>query len=238
MSKRKRTIITIAIGILLIGIIFAYQCYTDVEADTKGNSADIQSEEEKNGSIAGNTSVSEKQDDALADDSIHNEDKDSENTSKPSDSRQESSSSSGKKGHYEIIPAYDKTVLVREAYDEQVLVRKGECTEVKISDAWDEEVWESGAWYGSDTVEAKVCNGCGAIFYGSISEHMSENPEHGGWHNELIAQGDPYWHGNKTMIHHDAVYETRCESDEYTTVHHDAEYKTVHHEEQTIWVDD
>lgn len=238
MAKRKRMAIIITIATLLIGAVFAYQHYTDVEADTVDNTAATQSKEEKNSGNMDSNSASEKQNDVLTDDSNQNEGKDSEKTDKPSDSRQDSSSSSEKKGHYEIIPAYDETVLIREAYDEQILVSKGECTEVKISDAWDEEIWEDGAWYGSDTLEAKVCNGCGAIFYGSISEHMADNPEHGGWHNELIPQCDPYWHGNRTIIHHDAVYETRCEPDEYTTVHHDPEYKTIHHEEQRIWVDD
>ena len=133
-----------------------------------------------------------------------------------------------KTGHYE-----ERQELVRESWDEKVLVKKESCESVLVKDAWDEEVWEDGAWYGSDTVEAKVCNGCGEIFYGSISEHMSEHPDHGGWHNEMIPQGDPYWHGSKTIIHHDAVYETRCEPDEYTTVHHEAKYRTV-----IVWIEE
>ena len=148
-------------------------------------------------------------------------------TQHPSDA-EEQSDRSEKNGHYE-----ERNVLVKEAYDEQVLVKKGECHSVLVKNAYDEEVWQDGAWYGPDTLDAKVCNGCGAIFYGSISEHMSENPDHGGWHNESIAQGEPYWHGTKKAVHHDAVYETRCEPDEYETVHHEAVYR-----KETVWVDD
>ncbi len=147
------------------------------------------------------------------------------------------SSSNTKTGHYETIPAYDENILIRDAYDEQILIKKGECHSVLVKDAYDEEVWDSGAWYGSDTAEVKVCNGCGEVFYGSISDHMSENPEHGGWHNEQVDQGDPYWHGTKSIIHHEAVYETVCEPDEYSVVHHEAEYKVVHHDEEKIWVE-
>lgn len=133
-----------------------------------------------------------------------------------------------KSGHYE-----ERQVLVKDAWDEKILVRKGECEAILVKDAYDEEVWEDGAWYGPDSIEAKVCNGCGEIFYDSISQHMAEFPEHGGWHNEMIAQGEPYWHGNSIVIHHDAVYETVCEEDEYEIVHHDAEYETV-----SVWIED
>jgi len=152
------------------------------------------------------------------------------NNTAQEDPREESSDTTEQKksGHYE-----ERQVLVREAWDEKILVRKGECRSILVKDAYDEEVWEDGAWYGPDSIEAKVCNGCGEIFYDSISEHMSEFPEHGGWHNEMIAQGEPYWHGSRTVIHHDAVYETVCEEDEYEIVHHDAEYETV-----SVWIED
>ena len=65
MSKRKRVAIIIAIAILLIGTAFAYQQYTDVEADTADNTAATQSKEKKNSGNMGSNSVSEKQDDVL-----------------------------------------------------------------------------------------------------------------------------------------------------------------------------
>ncbi|MBR0417663.1 MAG: hypothetical protein IJI66_00670 [Erysipelotrichaceae bacterium] len=45
---------------------------------------------------------------------------------------------------------------------------------------------------------------------------------------------EPYWHNvDYRTVHHDAVYETRCEPDVYETVHHDAVYET-----QKVWVED
>lgn len=136
-----------------------------------------------------------------------------------------------KKGHYE-----ERQVLVKDAYDERVLVRKGACTNVLVSDAYDttEMVYLEGAFYGPDTQEGYVCNGCGAVFFdASINDHIGSS-EHPGWHNELIEISDPYWHNVEyRTVHHDAVYETRCEPDEYETVHHDAIYRT-----EMVWVDD
>ena len=60
MSKRKRVVIIIAIAILLIGTVFAYQHYTDVEADTADNTVATQSKEEKNSGNMDSNSASEK----------------------------------------------------------------------------------------------------------------------------------------------------------------------------------
>ncbi|MBR0418034.1 MAG: hypothetical protein IJI66_02570 [Erysipelotrichaceae bacterium] len=235
MKKSKRIIISIIIiaTLLIIAALIIFKSGSDyTSASNQSNiNTDLISESKEDTILTGYTIIDDAEGGSADIEDDHYQD-DITNTDYSQSGSEKIS------GHYEIIPSYDESVLVKEAYDEQILVKKGECTEVKISNAWDEEVWEDGAWYGSDTREAKVCNGCGAVFYGSISEHMSEHPDHGGWHNEQIAQGDPYWHGNRTIIHHDAVYETRCEPDEYTTVHHEAEYKTIHHEEQRIWVDD
>ena len=142
-----------------------------------------------------------------------------------------SGDSEEKKGHYE-----ERQVLVKDAYDETVLVRKGECSLVLVKDAYDTEeiVYLDGAYYGADKEEYEVCNDCGARFKGGISEHLANSETCGAWHNEWIEVGEPYWHNVEyRTIHHDAVYETQCETDEYTTVHHDAIYRT-----ETVWIDD
>ena len=142
-----------------------------------------------------------------------------------------SGDSKEKKGHYE-----ERQVLVKDAYDESVLIRKGECTQFLVKDAYDtqETIYLEGAFYGPDTQEGYVCNGCGAVFFdASINDHIG-SPEHPGWHNEMIEISEPYWHNVEyRTVHHEAVYETRCEPDEYETVHHDAVYRT-----ETVWVDD
>ena len=141
-------------------------------------------------------------------------------------------SSNNKKGHYE-----ERQVLVKDAYDEQVLVKKGECTQVLVQDAYDtqEMVYLDGAYFNGDPVEVAVCNDCGAIFYdSSVVDHITNSPNCGGWHNEVIDTCEPYWHNVEyKTVHHDAVYETRCEPDVYETVHHEAVYET-----QKIWVED
>ena len=123
--------------------------------------------------------------------------------------------------------------LIKDAWDEKILVKKGSCTEILVSEAFDTEemVYLDGAFYGSDTQEGYVCNGCGIVFFDDgINDHIG-SPEHPGWHNELIAISDPYWHNVEIKtIHHDAVYEMVCEEDEYEIIHHDAEYATVYHE--------
>ncbi len=145
--------------------------------------------------------------------------------------RSSSGDSKEKKGHYE-----ERQVLEKDAYDENVLVRKGECSLVLVRDAYDtqETIYLEGAFYGPDTQEGYVCNGCGAVFFdASINDHIG-SPEHPGWHNEMIEISEPYWHNVEyRTVHHEAVYETRCEPDEYETVHHDAVYRT-----ETVWVDD
>ena len=95
-------------------------------------------------------------------------------------------------------------------------------------------VYLEGAFYGPDTQEGYVCNGCGAVFFDdSINDHIG-TPEHPGWHNEMIEVSEPYWHNVEyRTVHHDAVYETRCEPDEYETIHHDAVYRM-----EMVWVDD
>lgn len=132
------------------------------------------------------------------------------------------------KGHwetrYETIPAWDEQIIEKDGWYETVLVRE----------AWDEEVWDDGAYYGADMEEVAICSGCGAVFHdSSINQHLEDHPEHGGWYNDFIAVSEPYWHGTKSIVHHEA---------EYKQVWHEPEYRTVHHPEETrsyqVWVDD
>ena len=118
----------------------------------------------------------------------------------------------------------DVEVLVKDAWDEQVLVRKGECTTVKIKDAWDEDPYCSAY---EETV-VYVCNGCGLTTsdYDTIRQHINFNHANGcdGFHN---GPGEVYCSAWSPGAHHDAVYEQRCEPDEYSTVHHEAVYETL-----------
>ena len=167
------------------------------------------------------------------------QDKPASSNSKPSGSTSTSSggsssgsgNTSGKTGHYE-----ERQVLVSEAYDEQVLVKKGECTSVRVQEAYDEQVADyNGAYFNGDPVEIMVCNQCGAEFWnGGAADHIANSPGCRGYHNETRDTCDPYWHNvTYTTVHHDAVYETKCEPDEYKTIHHDAVYKT-----EKVWVED
>ncbi|MBR2787527.1 MAG: hypothetical protein IKD94_00030 [Erysipelotrichaceae bacterium] len=148
-----------------------------------------------------------------------------DSSSKPAEKQEQvSASSESKSGHYET-----RSELVKEAWDEQV---ETGCTQVCVQEAYDSEevVYLEGAFYGPDMQEVYVCNGCGAIFTDSgIQSHIDNSDTCGGWHNDYVAVSESYWHNvDYRTIHHDAVYETRCE---YKTVHHDAEYKEV-----KVWV--
>ena len=133
--------------------------------------------------------------------------------------------SSNKSGHYE-----ERQVLVKEAYDEQVLVKKGACTDVLVQEAYDTEemVYLDGAFYGPDTEERAWCYIC-EHFYDDHCEQQGHP-----FNNKTVELTEPYWHNvDYRTVHHDAVYETRCEPDAYETVHHDAVYET-----QKVWIED
>ena len=133
-------------------------------------------------------------------------------------------SSSGK-GHWE-----ERTVLVKDAYDEQVLVQKGACTDVLVQAAYDTEelVYGDGAYYGPDQEMVAWCYICN-----HITDSHCDDQGHP-FSNKYIDVSEPYWHNvSYQTVHHDAVYETRCEPDVYKTVHHDAEYKT-----EKVWIED
>ena len=168
-------------------------------------------------------------------------DDDSSSESVDTSDSSSTNTSNKKSGHYEmklvkeaydeVIPAYDETVIVKDAWTEQVLVK----------DAWDEECTECTAW-GPDTVECYECTnchfqtlsgeeiyshirwteGCGSFFNGTM--YLSD---------EIICkQYDTY------TKHHDAEYNYIYHEAETKVVHHDAE--TVHHEAQykKVWVED
>jgi hypothetical protein len=168
-------------------------------------------------------------------------DDDSSSESVDTSDSSSTNTSNKKSGHYEMklvkeaydetIPAYDETVIVKDAWTEQVLVK----------DAWDEECTECTAW-GPDTVECYECTnchfqtlsgeeiyshirwteGCGSFFNGTM--YLSD---------EIICkQYDTY------TKHHDAEYNYIYHEAETKVVHHDAE--TVHHEAQykKVWVED
>ena len=148
-----------------------------------------------------------------------------ENNGYGSESGTRPEQSSGNKGHYE-----ERQVCIQEAYDEQVLVKKGARSEVLVQAAYDTEemVYLDGAYYGPDTEERAWCYIC-EHFYDDHCEQQGHP-----FNNKTVNLTDPYWHNVEyRTVHHDAVYETRCEPDVYETVHHDAVYET-----QRVWIDD
>ncbi|MBQ6217176.1 MAG: hypothetical protein IJK53_07305 [Erysipelotrichaceae bacterium] len=145
------------------------------------------------------------------------------------DDNTDPSSSPERKGHYETMQ-----VLVSEAWDEQVLVKKGTCEDILISEAWDEEVSSCYA-FGREYETGYECGICGYQTTGDISSHIrSEHDGAGSWHNVKIYTSEEKCLDYQTeVIHHDAVYQTVCEEDEYAIVHHDAVYRS-----ETVWIDD
>jgi len=139
------------------------------------------------------------------------------------------SSAAERKGHYETIQ-----VLVSEAWDEKVLVKEGRCEDILISEAWDEEVSSCYA-FGREYEMGYECSICGYQTTGGISSHIrSEHDGAGSWHNVKIYTSEEKCLDYRTeVIHHDAVYQTVCEEDEYAIVHHDAVYRS-----ETVWIDD
>ena len=147
------------------------------------------------------------------------------NSSGNSNTAGNSSGSSGKKGHYE-----ERQVCVKEAWDEQVLVKKGACTDVLVQEAYDTEemVYLDGAFYGPDTEEVRWCYICDHAYDDHC--HQEAHPSN----RKTVELTGPYWHNVEyRTVHHDAVYEMKCEPDIYETVHHDAVYET-----QKVWVED
>ena len=225
--------ILLVIALLLIGTWFIFSCQLQknevVPEEKPIQESSIVKKEEQN-----------RKEDLLADRAGQEElvDLDKADTKQESDKPAKNDSSqksekpqTEKAGHYE-----ERQELVKEAYDEKVLVKKGECRDVLVAEAYDSEemVYLDGAFYGPDSQEGYVCNGCGAVFFdASINDHIG-SPEHPGWHNELIETSEPYWHNVEyKTVHHDAVYRTECEEDEYEIIHHDAEYRTGR-----VWVED
>ena len=234
MNKKRMIILLLILFAVFIGIWFI--CVFQIQKDDS-----IAEDVSVKNEVVENKTEKPKQDVLLSDkkgteDNTSGSDvaEEKEKEQKPDDktpSQKEEKPQSEKSGHYE-----KRQELLREAWDEKVLVKKGTCTDVLVQEAYDSEemVYLDGAFYGPDTQEGYVCNGCGAVFFdASINDHIG-SPEHPGWHNELIATSDPYWHNVEyRTVHHDAVYQTECEEDEYEIIHHDAEYKTV-----LVWVED
>ena len=233
MNRKRLVMILLVIALLLIGTWFIFSCQLQkneaVPEEEPIQESTIDKKEEQN-----------RKEDLLTDRGGQEElvDQDKADTKQESDKPAKNDSSqksekpqTEKTGHYE-----ERQELVKEAYDEKVLVKKGECRDVLVAEAYDSEemVYLDGAFYGPDTQEGYVCNGCGAVFFdASINDHIG-SPEHPGWHNELIETSEPYWHNVEyKTVHHDAVYRTECEEDEYEIIHHDAEYRTV-----KVWVED
>lgn len=233
MNRKRLVMILLVIALLLIGTWFIFSCQLQknevVPEEEPIQESTIDKKEERN-----------RKEDLLTDRGGQEElaDQDKADTKQESDKPAKNDSSqksekpqTEKTGHYE-----ERQELVKEAYDEKVLVKKGECRDVLVAEAYDSEemVYLDGAFYGPDTQEGYVCNGCGAVFFdASINDHIG-SPEHPGWHNELIETSEPYWHNVEyKTVHHDAVYRAECEEDEYEIIHHDAEYRTVR-----VWVED
>ena len=233
MNRKRLVMILLMLALLLIGIwfIFAFQLQKDEtvpeEAPVKKNTIVKLEEQSREEDPLTDSSVKED----LTDQAKADTKQDTNNPAKDDSSQNKEKPQAEKTGHYE-----ERQELIKEAYDEKVLVKKGACKEVLVSEAYDTEelVYLDGAFYGPDTQEGYVCNGCGAVFFdASINDHIG-SPEHPGWHNELIETSEPYWHNVEyRTVHHDAVYRTECEEDEYQIIHHDAEYRTVR-----VWVED
>lgn len=242
MSKKTKImlLITLITSIILIATVYL-DSDKDIHAESSTEQVQTQNDENKNNS---SLPIQDKKSESLIKETEKTEteseisEKDYNNQSKTDDNKTNemvhysSDYSDEIKGHYE-----ERQVLVKDAYDEQVLVKKGECTQVLVQDAYDtqELVYLDGAYFNGDPVEVAVCNDCGAIFYdSSVVDHITNSPNCGGWHNEVIDTCEPYWHNVEyKTVHHDAVYETRCEPDVYETVHHEAVYET-----QKVWVED
>ena len=193
MNRKRLVMILLVIALLLIGTWFIFSCQLQkneaVPEEEPIQESTIDKKEERN-----------RKEDLLADRGGQEElaDQDKADTKQESDKPAKNDSSqksekpqTEKTGHYE-----ERQELVKEAYDEKVLVKKGECRDVLVAEAYDSEemVYLDGAFYGPDTQEGYVCNGCGAVFFdASINDHIG-SPEHPGWHNELIETSEPYWH--------------------------------------------
>jgi len=239
-TEKKRIIAAAVIALLVLSA--AVYCLSDqkpVSTETESSKdSEVSSTQEKRDDVVGHDTIVQKPTDEKQEEP--KQEQPSQNTGaqahsaggKTENPSGNPASSNEKKGHYE-----QRQVLVREAYDEQVLVKKGECTSICVQEAYDtqEMVYLDGAYYGSDMQEVYVCNNCGATFTdGSIQTHIDNSDTCGGWHNDYVATGEPYWHNvDYRTVHHDAVYETKCEPDEYKTVHHEAEYKI-----EQVWVED
>ena len=233
MNRKRLVMILLVIALLLIGTWFIFSCQLQKnevvpeEEPIQESTIDKKEERNRNEDLLTDRGGQEE----LVDQDKADTKQESDKPAKNDPSQKSEKPQTEKTGHYE-----ERQELVKEAYDEKVLVKKGECRDVLVAEAYDSEemVYLDGAFYGPDTQEGYVCNGCGAVFFdASINDHIG-SPEHPGWHNELIETSEPYWHNVEyKTVHHDAVYRTECEEDEYEIIHHDAEYRTV-----KVWVED
>ena len=136
-----------------------------------------------------------------------------------------------KQAYDEVIPAYDETVVVKQAWTEQVLVK----------DAWDEECTECTVW-GPDTVECYECTNCHfqTLSLSEIEKHIGWTDGCGSYFNGTMYLSDQTLckQYNTYTKHHDAEYNYIYHEAETKVVHHEAE--TVHHEAQykKVWVED
>ena len=145
-----------------------------------------------------------------------------------------------KSGHYELklvkeaydetIPAYDETVVVKDAWTEKVLVK----------DAWDEEC-EFCTAIGYDKQYTYHCNQCGyeTTSGDEICSHIRWSDGCGNYMMYDKDVGEQHCLSYETQtVHHDAEYDYIYHEAETKVVHHDAE--VVHHEAQykKVWVED
>ena len=136
-----------------------------------------------------------------------------------------------KEAYDETIPAYDETVVVKQAWTEQVLVK----------DAWDEECTECTMW-DYDYIWGYQCQQCGYFTTSGdeICSHIRWSDGCGNYAEARQATSDERvcQSYNTYTKHHDAEYNYIYHEAETKVVHHDAE--VVHHEAQykKVWVED
>ena len=163
-----------------------------------------------------------------------------ESNSSTSTSSSNPTSSNKKSGHYEmklvkqaydeVIPAYDETVVVKQAWTEKVLVKE----------AYDEEC-EFCTAIGYDKQRTYQCQQCGyeTTSLNEIETHIVWTDGCENYMEYEKSVGEQHCLSYETQtVHHDAEYDYIYHEAETKVVHHEAE--TVHHEAQykKVWAED
>ncbi len=168
------------------------------------------------------------------------EDSDDKQDSSATSTNNNNTSTNKKTGHYEMklvkeaydetIPAYDETVIVKDAWTEAVLVKE----------AWDEECTECTVW-DYDYIWGYQCQQCGyfTTSLNDIETHIIWTDGCGNYqtYSNPISEYKCQEYSTYT-VHHDAEYDYIYHEAETKVVHH--EEKVVHHEAQykKVWVED